>query len=191
MLNVATGAVQTPPPATMGKRDAEASDSFFTAGRYWLEGIRTYADGSSIPVVRHRYTPAQFQVWTGEADLDSPTYKLDPLPSSPEFCGAYLATKANRLRVLVCGRSMIVKGCPKGCYALAGNGRSGVYVEHGRLGQVALDSARVVRTWRLPTGGRERVTLVLIGTAVFANLLVDGTWRVFRGELALTQPVGR
>ena len=185
VLNVTTGAVQTPPPATMGNRDAQASDSFFTAGRYWLEGIRTYTDGSSIPVVRHRYTPAQFRIWTGKADLDSPTYKLDPLPSSPQFfCGAYLTTTANRLRVLDCGRSTIVKGCPKGCYALADGALSGAYVEHDRVGQVALHSARVVRTWRLPTGRRERITLVLIGNAVFANLLVDGAWRVFRGELA-------
>ena len=185
VLNVATGAVQTPPPATMGNRDAQASDSFFTAGRYWLEGIRTHADGSSIPVVRHRYTPAQFRIWTGEADLDSP-------PTSSTRCPRHPSTSAaptSPPRRTGCGCST-ADAARSSRAARKGATRSPAVPATASTSSTAgLDKWRWTRPGSCGHGGSQQVAAsasrsVLIGNAVFANLFVDGTWRVFRGELA-------
>ena len=84
----------------------------------------------------------------------------------------------------MCGTSSVVARCPLGCYGIVDDLANGAYVARGRLGQVALESRRVVRSWRLPAVGRDRISLVLTRRAVYASLLVEGRWKVFRGELA-------
>jgi hypothetical protein len=182
VLNVATGKLQTTAAADAA---VGASATFFRAGRYWLEGMAPDASfGYLISVVRHRYSGEQYRVWTGTPMLDSPTYAVTPAKGEPVLCGANLTTTRNQLFVMVCGKRSLVKRCPRGCYAVAGNGTSGAFVEHGRLEQVMLHDARVLRSWRLPAGQRDRIKLLLTGNAVFASLLRAGTWHVFRAELA-------
>lgn len=189
VLDVASGRVQIPPAPSGSDPATLAVDSFSAAGRYWLKGVRTYSNGGGIPVIRHRYTGAQY-LYSGTPDLDSPTYRVTPPQLASEPCGSLLTRSRQRLRVDHCGRGSVVKRCPRGCYATVNNLVSGAYVEHGWLGQVALPSARVVHTWRLPTRRRDRIRLVLTDNAVFASLLVAGTWQVFRGDLAQARTAG-
>jgi hypothetical protein len=182
VLDVATGQVQRPPAPSASDLETRAADSFFAAGRFWIDGVRTYANGGQFAVLQHRFTGAVY-VYTGVPDLDSPTYRVTPENLGSKPCGPFLTQSSRRLRIIDCDTSSVVKRCPRGCYAAINDLVSGAYVEHDQVGQVALASARVVRTWRLPARRRDRVSLVLTDNAVFASLLVAGSWRVFRGEL--------
>jgi hypothetical protein len=132
-------------------------------------------------VLRHRYTGEEYQ-YSGTPDLDSPTYHVEPHRGAPAPCGPFLTKWQRRLLIAMCGTITVVKGCPHGCYALAGNLDNGAYVEDGRLRQVAMPSGRLVRAWRLPAGRRQRIKLTVTRDAVFVSLLVGDTWRVLRGK---------
>jgi hypothetical protein len=146
-------------------------------------GRRTYPNGASIPVIMHRYTGESYE-HKGVSDLDSPVLRVTPRSASPARCGPFLRSSATRLRVVRCGRGRLVKLCPTGCRAADSNLVNGAYAERGRIGQVALATRRVVRTWPLPEGRRERRRLALTRDSVFVSLFVDRRWRVFRGQLA-------
>ena len=181
VLNMASGELQTPP-----RRDptGATTDAFFSAGRYWLHGLEHDAGGHLIPVVRHRYTGAQYRVWSGIPDLDSPSYRITPSNSAPEPCPARLMTTRSRLTAVVCGRRTLLKRCRSRCYAPANNRLVGAYIERGRLNQITLSSGQVLRRWRVPETKRDRITILLTANAVYISLRHEGAWRVLRAELA-------
>jgi hypothetical protein len=159
VMNVRTGSVQTPPdpPAPDG-----AWATFFRAGRYWLQGVRTYPDGGgSMPVLRHRYTGYEFE-FKGSPDLDSSTPHIEPM--------------------MLGSVPMTTYRCPRRCFALVARVTDAAYVKHHQLRYVSLPSGRVLRSWRLPAR-RERTRLLLAGHNLYASVLVNHRWHVYRGAL--------
>jgi hypothetical protein len=124
--------------------------------------VRTYPDGAgSMPVLRHRYTGYEFE-YKGSPDLDSPTPHIEPMKLDSEPMTTYR--------------------CPRRCFALVARFTDVAYVEHNRVRYVSLPSGRVLRSWRLPAR-RERTRLLLAGHSVYASVLVNHRWRVYRGAL--------
>ncbi len=159
VMIVRTGSVQTPPdtPALGGARAI-----FSRAGRYWLEGVRTDPDGGgSMPVLRHRYTGYEFED-KGSPDLDSPTPYIEPM--------------------MLGSVPMTTYRCPRRCFALVTRFTDAAHVEHDRLRYVSLPSGRVLRSWRLPAR-RERTRLLFAGHSLYASVLVNHRWHVYRGAL--------
>ena len=114
-----------------------------------------------MPVLRHRYTGDEFE-YKGSPDLDSPTPHIEPM--------------------MLGSVPMTTYRCPRRCLALVARFTDAAYVEHDRLRYVSLPSGRVLRSWRLPAR-RERTRLLLAGHSLYASVLVNHRWHVYRGAL--------
>jgi hypothetical protein len=184
VLDVTSGLTQSPhiPPPDDSR---PSHDVFYEAGRYWLSGLRVLnASGGAYQLSVQRYTGQRFEL-AGRVDLDSPTLDYSPPVGMPAPCRPLLTVKPSRRLILDnCDRDLTVTRCRPACSTMTAAARHGAFIEAGRVRVVRVADARVVASWPVPNGPRDKLTLALTDHHLFVNVRrTGGHWNIYRAAI--------